>query len=139
MDLDTITVNDFKSLFYRDFSYLNEYDNTELYNIGNRVYYTTTKLFYDCKVNGTTGILPTVTANWDIVSDNVDNYVLDADIEKAFNEAKITFNQSLFSSEENVKIGFLYLTAHYLVNDLRAALKGLSGTAAFPLQSRSVG
>jgi hypothetical protein len=83
--------------------------------------------------------LPTVTANWDIVSDNVDNYVLDADIEKAFNEAKITFNQSLFSSEENVKIGFLYLTAHYLVNDLRAALKGLSGTAAFPLQSRSVG
>lgn len=139
MDLDTITVADFKSLFYRDFSYLPEYNNDELYNAGDRVYYAPTKLFYDCKVNGTTGVLPTVSANWDVVSDNIDNYVLDADINKAFDEAKITFNQSLFTTEENIKIGFLYLTAHYLVNDLRAALKGISAIAVFPLQSRSVG
>lgn len=139
MDLDTITVNDFKALFYRDFPYLPAYDNSELYNAGSRVYYTPTKLFYDCKVNGTTGILPTVATNWDAVSDSLDNYVMDIDIEKAFDEAKITFNQALFSTEENIKIGFLYLTAHYLVNDLRTALKGISATAFFPVQSRSVG
>ena len=47
MDLSTITVDDFKALFTRDFPYLNEYDNAELYNAGERIYYTTTKLFYD--------------------------------------------------------------------------------------------
>lgn len=139
MDLSTITVDDFKSLFRRDFPYLNEYDNTELYNSGDRVYYATTKLFYDCTVNGTTGVLPTDTNNWTQVSDDIDNYILDEDIEKAFGEAKISFNQSLFTSDENITIGYLYLTAHYLVNDIRAASRGISGVAAFPLQSRSVG
>lgn len=139
MDLSTITVDDFKALFTRDFPYLNEYDNAELYNAGERIYYTTTKLFYDCTVNGTTGILPTEVSNWDIATDEVENYILDSDIEKAFNEALISFNQSLFTSDKNIQIGFLYLTAHYLVNDIRASQKGISGTGSFPVASRSVG
>jgi len=139
MDLSAITVDDFKSLFRRDFPFLNEYDNAELYNSGNRVYYATTKLFYDCIVNGTTGILPTVTNNWSIAVDDLDNYIIDNDIEKAFAEAKMMLNQSLFSSDDNIKLGYLYLTAHFLVNDIRAAQRGISGLGAFPLQSRSVG
>lgn len=139
MDLSLITVADFKELFRRDFAYLPEYSGSELYNAGNRVYYTPTKLFYDCKANGTTGILPTVTASWDAASDSADDYILDADIERAFAEAKIGLNQALFTSDENIKIGFLYLTAHYLVYDLRAALSGVSGRGAFAVQSRSVG
>lgn len=139
MDLSTITVDDFKDLFYRDFPFLNTYDNAELYNAGDRVYYATTKLFYDCTVNGTTGILPTVTANWEAASDSVLNYVQDGDITRAFAEAKMNLNQALFSSDENIELGYLYLTAHYLVHDLRAALGGVSGTALFPVTSRSVG
>jgi len=139
MDLSTITIEDFKSLFPRDFPYLNEYDNAELYNAGDRVYYTTTKLFYDCTVNGTTGILPTDTNNWSVVSDDLENYILDSDITKAFSEAMITFNQALFTSETNIEIGYLYLTAHYLVNDIRASQAGISGTGSFPVASRSVG
>lgn len=139
MDLSTITVADFKALFRRDFPYLPNYDNTELYNSGDRVYYETTKLFYDCKVNGTTGILPTVTANWDVVSDSIDNYILDEDIEKAFDEAQITFNQALFTSDKNIEIGYLYLTAHYLVNDIRASKGGIEAFGSFTVTSRSVG
>lgn len=139
MDLNTITVADFKALFPRDFPYLPVYDNTELYNAGTRVYYPTTKLFYTCTVNGTTGILPTDTDNWTIVADSVENYVSDADIERAFAEAQITFNQSLFTTDANIKMGYLYLTAHYLVNDLRAALGGIAANGLFPVASRSVG
>lgn len=139
MDLNTITVDDFKAQFRRDFPYLPVYSNTELYNSGDKVYYPTTKLFYLCKVNGTTGVLPTVTANWDLTADSVDNYVSDEDIERAFAEAKVGFNQALFPTDEDIKMGFLYLTAHYLVNDLRAALNGIAGVGAFMVASRSVG
>lgn len=139
MDLDTITVADFKSQFRRGFPYFPVYDNSALYNSGTRVYYETTDLFYDCTVNGTTGILPTVTANWSVVSDDVDNYISDEDIEIAFGEAKLLFNQTLFDTDANITLGYLYLTAHYLVNDLRAGLGGISATGAFPVNSRSVG
>lgn len=140
MDLDSITVADFKSQFWRIFPFLNEYDNTKLYNTGVRVYYTPTELFYDCIVNGTQGILPTDTDNWIIVADSVENYVLDKDVEAAFAEANVTFNQSLFGTDDQIKLGFLYLTAHYLSNDLKAALGGATGMgAAGILTSKSAG
>ncbi len=140
MDLSTITVADFKAHFRRDFPYLPEYDNAKLYNAGSRVYYSPTELFYDCKANGTTGTLPTDAAAWDVVADDdIDNYILDEDIEKAFSEAKIGLNQTLFSSDENITLGYLYLTAHYLVNDIRASIGGLAGKGVFALTSRSVG
>lgn len=137
MDLTTITVSDFKSQFSRGFPYLPEYDNTKLYNKGDRVYYDTTELFYDCTVDGTQGVLPTDTNNWTQVSDSVKNYILDDDITKAFVEARLNLNQALFSSDEFIELGFLYLTAHYLVNDIKAG--GLESSGAFPVQSRSVG
>lgn len=139
MDLNTITIADFKTQFRRDFPFLPTYDNAKLYNAGVRVYYPTTELFYTCKVNGTTGILPTVTNNWEIVADSVDNYIADTDITNAFAEAKMTFNQALFSDDASIKLAFLYLAAHYLVLDTRAAMGGIYGANLFPLQSKSAG
>lgn len=141
MDLDSITVQDFKDEFPRGFPYLPSYDNDELYNIGSRVYYATTKLFYDCTVNGTTGILPTDTDNWAVVTGvSTEDYILDSDIEKAFAEAKVSFNQSLWGDDDQIKLGFLYLTAHYLVMDLKAAQGGVYGAGISGLvSSRSVG
>lgn len=139
MDLSTITVDDFKTLFYRDFPYLPSYDNAELYNIGDRVYYSTTKLFYDCTVNGTTGTLPTVTANWSQVDDDILNYIQDVDITKAFTEAQVVLNQELYASDDIIQLVYLYLTAHYLVHDIRAGLAGVSAQAQFPTASKSVG
>jgi hypothetical protein len=101
MDLDTITVDDFKELFRRAFPYL--------------------------------------PSNYTLVSDDADNYVLDEDIEKAFSEAKIVFNQALWGNEEAIKIGYLYLSAFFLVNDMRSDLGGISGQSFMPVSSRSVG
>jgi len=139
MDLSSITVADFKTQFRRGFPYLPSFDDNALYNAGARTYYQITELFYDCYVNGTTGILPTVTANWTLADDDADNYVQDEDIENAFAEAQLVFNQDLFDTDANIRLGYLYLTAHYLVNDLRAAQAGIGASGAFPVSSRSVG
>ena len=44
-----------------------------------------------------------------VYTDNISTGVVDADIEKAFKEAKANFNQSLFSSDESRLIAFLYI------------------------------
>lgn len=145
MDLDTITVAQFKSFFYRDFPYLPVYDDDALYNEGAIVYFPTTLLFYKCGVNGTTGVAPNFVPTppainpWAIIPGDVDNYVLDADISRAFQEAQFNLNQGLFASDAQITIGYMYLTAHYLVNDLRTAKAGIAAVAAFPVSSRTVG
>ncbi len=65
--------------------------------------------------------------------------VMDADISKAMSEAKITFNQSFFPDDASVRLGYYYLTAHYLVIDLQNASAGLAGVSSNPVSSRSVG
>ena len=92
MDLTSITVADFKSLFVRDFTY------------------------------GT-------------ITDTVN----DSDITRAFAEASLCLNQSLYSSDAAIKMMYLYLTAHYLVLDLRAASASLESSGSFPVNSRTVG
>jgi hypothetical protein len=138
MDLSTITIADFKAQFVRDFPYLPEWDVAELYNTGNIVYYSTTKLFYIALNNGVTSV-PTTVADWAIHPDSIENYVLDADITRAFGEAEVSLNQPLFGSDANITLAYLYLTAHYLVLDLRAALSGIAGNGDFNQSSRSVG
>lgn len=139
MDINSITPDDFRSLFFRDFAYLPVFDIDKLYNQGKRTYYPDTELFYDCLENGTVGELPTDTDYWVIVSDDILNYITTEDIEKAFAEARVSFNQSLFTTDDNVKLGFLYLSAAYLAHDIKAALGGITGTGSFPVSSRSVG
>lgn len=139
MDISTITVDDFKDQFFRDFPYLPVYSGTELYNTGDVVYYETTKLFYKAKQDGITGIAPTDATKWERISGNTLDYILDKDIANAFTEADITFNQSLFGEDAQVKIGFLYLSAHFLCNDIRAAKGGINSTAMMPMTGRSVG
>jgi len=140
VDLSTITVADFKAYFRRDFPYLPVYSDTKLYNIGARVYYPDTELFYDCTENGVTDVPPTTDPGpWVLVSDDIDNYVLDEDIDKAFGEAEINLNQDLFGTDAQIRIGYLYLSAMYLVHDLRAALRGIAAGANFTVSAKSVG
>lgn len=65
--------------------------------------------------------------------------VTDADIEKAFTEAKVNFNEELWTDYDQLKIAFLYLAAHYLVSDIQSSLQGLGSVSTFPVNSRSVG
>lgn len=141
MQISSITVQDFKNLFARDFPFLPVWDNTQLYNTGAIVYYVPTLLFYKAKVNGIApGTLPTDATKWDLYPEgSTDNYVSDADIERAFLEAEMQFNQALFSEDRFIKVAFLYLAANYLVNDIRATRGGISGSPSFSVASRSVG
>lgn len=139
MDLNTITVANFMSYFYRDFAYLPVWSSTQLYNSGSKVYYPTTLLFYLCDTNGTIGTVPNGTSPWPVVADSIYNYVQDQDIQKAFLQAQTLFNQSFFGDDATEEMAYLYLTAHFLIIDLRAAGAGLSGTGAFPVSGRSVG
>lgn len=65
--------------------------------------------------------------------------VMDSDIIKAMGEADFNFNEGLFSSQENFNIGYLLLTAHYLVIDLRNSSQGIAGQFEWLASSKSVG
>ncbi len=138
MDLTTITTQDFKDLFYRDFPYLNIWSDTETYNTDDVVYYETTKLFYKC-LNDSVSSVPTDTDDWERTTGSIYNYVLDADITKAFIEAKQLLNQSLFNDNEGITLGYLYLTAHFLVLDLQRSSQGINSRGTILAQSQSVG
>lgn len=157
MDLSTITVADFKAQFRRDFPYLPIYDPTQIYNIGDVTYFPFTNLFYQAIVDTLKGIAPlaqydhgykyddTSTAYdknvkyWIKYVQDVDNYIADQDITNAFAEAMVLFNPALFGSDANQKLGFLYLAAHFLCNDISAARGGVNGTGRFPMSARTVG
>lgn len=142
LDLSTVTVADFQAQFYRDFPYFDDiqYDPTDVYNTGDEVYYTASKLFWSALVDGVTNVAPgTDAAKWVKTADSIYNYVQDRDITNAFNEAQIAFNPALFSTDSDQKLGYLYLTAHFLCNDLKAAMGGINAAAGFPVSSRTVG
>ena len=65
--------------------------------------------------------------------------VMDADITKALNMAGINFNPGLFGSQTAYTTGYLLLSAHYLVMNLRSSSQGIAGTYAWMETSKSVG
>ncbi len=67
------------------------------------------------------------------------NYIIDLDITKALSEASLGFNRDLFSETDEIKLAFLYLTAHYLVIDIANSSSGLAGTFQGYVSSKSVG
>lgn len=76
-------------------------------------------------------------------TDNVgacpNEFVTDADLTKAFNEALANFNDGLFDDDTSLKISFLLLAAHFLAWDLQSAGQGSASTSMFPVVSRTVG
>ena len=137
--LDTKSVQGFKSLFFRDFYYLPSWEVDKIYNSGDVVYYETNKLFYKCNSNGTVGGLPTG-ENWGLHCDDALDYIQDADITKAFQEATLSFNEGLVDGDcDQILFVYYYLTAHYLVNDIRTSSKGLNGTGEGTITSKSAG
>lgn len=73
------------------------------------------------------------------VCSNLDKYVFDFDIDKAFVEAQALFNQDLWSSDAQLTMAYLYLTAHFLSIDMRNAAQGIQSTGGNTVSSRTVG
>lgn len=72
-------------------------------------------------------------------SSDVNQGITDDDISKAFAEANMNFNYTLWDTEENRKLGFLYLAAHYLVIDMQNSSQGINGRYEGIMSSKSVG
>jgi hypothetical protein len=65
--------------------------------------------------------------------------VMDSDISRAIVDAGINFNEALWSTQATYNVGFLLLTAHYLVLNLRASAQGIQGQYEWLLSSKGVG
>jgi hypothetical protein len=131
--INTITINDFKDQFYRDFTYVDDWAIGS-YNTGDKVFYLVNNKFYEAKADGITST-PDTFSDWNLLSPS--GLVSSKDINIAFSEAKASFNDSITSNEDDLKLIYLYCSAHYLVNDLNA--NGVDSTSTNPVNSRSVG
>lgn len=70
---------------------------------------------------------------------DIETSVTDQDIAKAYQQTNVNINQGLFDGQSTYSIGYLLLSAHYMVLDLRASGQGLSGQFNWTEQSKSVG
>jgi hypothetical protein len=129
--IDTLTVQDFKTRFSRQFFYASIWSNTVTYNTNDIVYYYPTininiviqNAFYQALNNGVT-TTPTTNADWTFL--NGSNYVLDSDITEAMSEAGSMASAIIntFANNKTAETAYLHLTAHYLVTDF--ANRGLA-------------
>lgn len=138
-----ITVEEFKAYFTRDFPYLPDYVDGKIYFKGDEVYVAPN--FYSSLIDNNTQPVTDSTA-WQPVKDDVDGFLSDNDIQKAIAEANLSFNEALF--DDNVSddymgdrnLAFMYLTAFYLVLDIKNATSGLSSNAySMFVSNKSVG
>jgi hypothetical protein len=65
--------------------------------------------------------------------------VLDSDIANAMVETNVAINPDLFADQSSYTLGYLKLSAHYLVLNLRASSQGINGQWAWLEQSKSAG
>lgn len=138
MDLATVTIDDFQSQFRRDFPFLPLYDADTTYFKGDVVY--SNNQFWECQVDDTLGSSPAAApTKWKRVPQDVDNYVGDEDITRAFGEAEVSLNQEIFGDDATIRLAYLYLTAHYMVMDIRTARAGVNSTGEGFQTGRSVG
>lgn len=134
--LSALTPQDFKDYFFRDFTFVEDFNIATTYSTGDLVFYTTNNKFYKSLGDANVGNLPTDDTKWELQTD-ISQYISDKDIEKAYEQACINFNSGLFSDDDSKKVAYLYLTAHYLVKDLNE--NGLSSTGDQLVSSIKVG
>ncbi|MEE0061554.1 MAG: DUF4054 domain-containing protein [Acutalibacteraceae bacterium] len=139
-----ITVSEFKNHFTRDFPYIPYWEEGKAYFKDDVVYVSPN--FYISKIDANLSPVSD-TESWSIYNDTTENYLSDTDIQKAIAEATMGFNEALFDNEKiladgltECKLAMLYLTAFYLVLDIKNSTSGLSSNAYTSFTtSKSVG
>jgi hypothetical protein len=133
---ETVTVEQFKEYYVRDFSFLPVFEYGKTYWKDDIVYWTDENFYKSLTDdNGTT---PDDTENWKKVKGNIYDYVTDTDIMKAYTQALANSN-SRFGKDCSEKIMiFLHLMAFYLVVDMQNAAIGLGSSYSGLVASKSV-
>lgn len=134
---DTVTIEDFKNYYYRDFAFLPIYDATKTYWQNDIVYDNTTETFYKSLINDNTNTLSDA-GSWEKVNIDKYSYITDDDIEKAMSQAKLNSN-SRFGSDDKDRITiYLHLVAFYLCIDIQNASSGVNSSYRGVMSSKSV-
>ena len=133
---DTVTIQQFKDYYARDFSFLPVFNPLKTYWQGDIVYWTDDNFYKSLIDDNTT--TPDNSENWQKVKGNIYHYVTDADIMKAFGQAKAN-SSTRFGADCNEKVTiFLHLMAFYLVLDAQNAASGLGSSYSGLVASKSV-
>lgn len=70
---------------------------------------------------------------------DLSKYIQDQDIAQAYQETNINFNPELWADQSSFTLGYLLLSAHYLVMNIRASSQGISGQFNWNSTNKSVG
>lgn len=133
---DTVTVEQFKEYFFRDFSYLPLFVAGKIYFVGDIVYYENN--FYKSLIDNNT-FSPEDVGAWEPTRGNINDYVTDADIQRAMSQAIVNANYRFGNNDtERINI-YLHLIAFYLVLDWRNAAAGVNSGYSGLVASKSVG
>lgn len=132
---ETVTVEQFKDFFYRDFPFLPIYDGSKIYWKDDVVYEGN---FYKSLKDNNTDSLDNA-ESWQIVKDDIYNYITDTDIEKAMTQARVSCNPSFGDTCQEKTNIFLHLVAYYLVIDIKNSSSGINSSFLGTLASKSVG
>lgn len=65
--------------------------------------------------------------------------VTDLDITNALQDAAVNFNESLWESQQTYQVGYMLLSAHFLVMALRASSQGVAGQYDWLQSSKGAG
>lgn len=133
---DSVTVEQFKEYYKRDFPFVPLYEEGKIYWIDDVVYYN--EVFYKSLKDNNTE-LPTDTESWEVTKDDVLNYITDEDIQKAIGQALINANPRFGADDNERIIIFLHLIAFYLVMDLKNSASGVNSSYTGIVASKSVG
>lgn len=134
---EKLNCSDFRHQFPRNFPYLPVWTYGKSYAKDEVVFYD--GKFYSSVIDDNTSDDFTDTLYWKVTSGDKNDYVTDCDIERAFDEANIAFNDALCGTDSGSQIMFLYLAAFYLAYDLAVAAGGAYGSVNFPATGVKVG
>lgn len=134
---DTVTIEQFKAYFDRDFPFLPLYNELKTYWIGDLVFEDDN--FYQSLEDDNEGHPLNNTTYWKKVKGDKYAYITDEDIEKAMTQARPNANE-MFGATCNEKLNiYLHLIAFYLVFDMKNAATGINSSYLGTLASKSVG
>ena len=136
--LDVVNADTFKAQFPRNFPYLPVWVYGKSYAKDAIVFYD--DKFYSSVVDNNSSDDFTDEYYW-VIANGVEktDYVCDCDIDRAFKEANVVFNDGLCGTDESAQLMFLYLAAFYLAYDLSVAAGGAYGSVNFPATEVKVG
>lgn len=143
-----VTLDEFKNFFLREagieYQPFPSWEEGAVYNEGDKVIRVVNFKVgvWESQIDDNLSDPANKDGNWvesDDDTEDMADWILDIDIQRAMGEAAFKFNNRLFTPEKG-KMIFLYLTMFFLVYDRQMAASGANGnSAAGPVVHRTVG